>query len=207
MTQIIFDTQKIWDTWKLPLGIAVLIILVIIAGVLMYNTGRTSALSQIPQAPVTAVPTPVPTQTQSQYPETISITASGANGPPNNMFPEIVDQRQDIFDISSSGSAWENIIPGAEYSIYVTGSRQQFGETIYETGWISLVGYPAYYYGNVWYAGQPGSVYSNRVFWDSGNNCYWLFENDNRYHCIRDFNTVAGYQITPGQPPANMEAW
>jgi hypothetical protein len=205
MTQITIDTDTLWNKYKLFLGIAAFIVLVVIAGVLLYNAGRSEALTQIEgQTPVTPVPTPAPS---SQYPKTITITASGANGPPNNMFPEIVDLNQNIYDISSSGSAWENIILGAEYDVYVTGSRQQFGETIFSTGWISLVSYPSYYYGNAWYAGQPGSVYSNRVFWDSGNNCYWLFESDNRYHCIRDFNAVQGYQITQGLPPVNMEVW
>jgi hypothetical protein len=141
----------------------------------------------------------------------MTVTIVSTSEMPYNGFPEAISSSNQIFDLSSAtGPSVNGIIPGAVYDVYVTGAYRpsyNTGELIYQAQWVSLVSLPSYYYGNTWYGPSAGAVYSNRVFWDSRNNCYWLFESDNRYHCIRDFNAVQGYQITQGLPPVNMEVW
>jgi len=217
MTEIKIDTDKIWDAIKIPVFIILIVVVIAIAGVAVYDQGRADALFQQQQVTAAAQPpqpqpTPVPTATPSPYPETVSVTVTGANGPPGNMFPEVVDNSGRIYDISNSGSVWQNIIPYATYDIYVTGERQQFGETIYETGWITYVNSPVYYYSSAGpacgyngYTCYPYNSYSSTVYWDGAY--YYTFQSDNYWHASRSFDVTRGRDIVNGSPPKDRIRW
>ena len=128
--------------------------------VLVYHMGQASVQQSIPTpAPaVTSQPTPAPTPAPAQYPRTITVQVRGISQPPYNMFPELVDYSGRIYDISGTGINPDAIILGGTYDIYITGERQQYGETIYSAGWVVLTGQNYYRpYSTAWNSedGQP----------------------------------------------------
>lgn len=117
-------------------------------GYLLYHAGQSSVQPvPVPESAVTPEPTaaPAPTPTPSPYPTTVTIVVNAVSQPPDNMFPEVIDQSGKVYDISGTGIDPSGIILGGTYDVYITGTRQAYGGTIYTTGWITLVGQSEYY--------------------------------------------------------------